>query len=387
MASYMGMGRARIFDGIDIIDDGILIVEDGKVMHVGDGKEIPKVFRRLDPYIDLIMPGIVDLHSDTLEKCIEMRPGVYFDPDFALSSLDIRLASCGITTFCHAVSLADNEFGLREPEEAVRIIQRIKEFNNRPDTLVNHLVHARYEISSQKSYEAIRNLMQEHLIDLFSIMDHTPGQGQFKTIQSFINYYTRTYNFSREETHEIIDRKEKNRMQGWERIKELCHIASELNIPILSHDDDTVDKIDLIKGIGVKACEFPVSLDAAEYATLQKIKIFMGAPNLLRNCSSNGNLKTSETLKRGLLTGLISDYYPETLLQAPFVATSRDSLPLKESLALITGNPGKFLNGKITKGMLKTGADADFALIRTGPGWWRIMETWCRGRCVFRTSL
>jgi len=59
-----------------------------------------------------------------------MRPGVMFDALFALQNLDHRLAACGITTFCHAVSFADSELGLRSATEAERLARLLSLFNS-----------------------------------------------------------------------------------------------------------------------------------------------------------------------------------------------------------------------------------------------------------------
>ncbi len=101
-----------VFDGRRLIPNGAILFSRKRVMRVVPAPEIPPAHEMYDVGGRLIAPGLVDLHSDTLEKCIEVRPGVLFDAEFALQNLDRRVAACGITTFCHALSFADNEFGL-----------------------------------------------------------------------------------------------------------------------------------------------------------------------------------------------------------------------------------------------------------------------------------
>ena len=59
------------------------------------------------------MPGIIDLHCDAIEKLVEPRPNTHFPIALALQEADLRLAGCGVTSEFHAVSLDDNEFGVR----------------------------------------------------------------------------------------------------------------------------------------------------------------------------------------------------------------------------------------------------------------------------------
>ena len=73
-----------LFDGYRLYDSGAVLIE---------GEKISAVFKKpvqiedvsiIDAHGDLIMPGLIDLHSDSLERSIEKRKGVFFDIDFAI---------------------------------------------------------------------------------------------------------------------------------------------------------------------------------------------------------------------------------------------------------------------------------------------------------------
>jgi alpha-D-ribose 1-methylphosphonate 5-triphosphate diphosphatase len=376
----------RLFDGKHMIDNGGVLFDKKKILSVFEGPPPPGAALKIDVMDRLITPGLVDLHSDALEKCIEMRPGVHFDPEFALQNLDNRIAGSGITSFCHAISFADEELGLRSPEHSARLVHLIYLFDQSPMSLVNHFVHARFEVGSTESAGILKELMEIGAVNLLSLMDHTPGQGQFKTMQSYLNFYKRSYGLEEEKVIEFAERKQRQNRTNWEDLAQLCEIAVKKGIPILSHDDDTSEKIDMLVKIGVHASEFPVSLEAAQAASNNDMKLFMGAPNLIRDRSTNGHLKASETIAAGLCHGLVSDYYPECLLQAPFIAQRKHGLSLENLFALITSKPAGFLLGTDSAGRLHRGSSPDIIVMDTTERWARIQQTWVKGECVYQSK-
>jgi len=335
---------------------------------------------------DLIVPALVDLHCDALEKCIEMRPGVHFDPEFALQALDRRLAAAGIGTFCHAVSFADNDLGLRSPDRAADLVRTIRRFVHSGAAMVRHLVHARYEVGSRRGARVLLELLDEDLVDVASIMDHTPGQGQFRSFEAYEHYYSGTYNLSREEVLALAREKKQVRSEGWRRVRRLAQRVVEQGIPLLSHDDDTVEKVRLVAGLGAGGCEFPVTLDAAREAKARSMAVLVGAPNVVRGISSNGHLSARSAVAAGVVDALVSDYYPECLLQAPFVLTACAGGSLPEHLAKATEGPAKILGTRHPCGCLRPGRPADVAVLRTNGPWVRVSQLWIGGRKVYESG-
>ena len=315
-----------VFDGERLFDTGSVIFEDGRVVDVLQGDRHNGINDAWDAYGKLIAPGLVDIHSDALEKCIEMRPGAHFDSQFALECLDRRLAGCGITTYCHAISFADDTLSIRSSENAEGLVRLIKTFSFSGRALVRHMVHVRYEISSLEAAARIEHLIDRGLVDLVSIMDHTPGQGWFKTLQSSVAHKSGTFGITPEETMTAAENKSSLRPDGLKILGCFAQKVKASGIPFLSHNDDSVEKIDFVRSLGVTGCEFPISIEAVEAAKGFGMRVFMGAPNLFRDRSSSGHLKASETILKGLCDGLISDFYPECLLQMPFIANKRYGL-------------------------------------------------------------
>jgi len=371
-----------LFDGQRLYDEGSLLFEDGVIKEVFQKEVEIKGVSSIHTRGDLIMPGIVDLHSDSLERSIEKRKGVFFDIEFAVLNLDRQLAACGITSFCHAISFADNELGLRSPKEGEKCVRKIKEFQESGQALVKHHTHIRYEVGSRDGFHLIKELIDHGLVDMISIMDHTPGQGQFKSMESYMKFHRDEYDVAMDKILERVIEKQENNGQAWKMVTALAKLAMNSGIPLLSHDDDTEDKIDLIQAMGIKACEFPVTMEAARKANQSGFALFMGAPNLIRDSSTNGNLKASELLREGLCTGLVSDYYPESLFQASFMAARHTSL--EQALSKVTSGPGSFLNTRTRPGFLVPGADADIIVVNQDHTWAHITRALVAGRTIFQ---
>src|SRR5262249_25576611 len=149
-------------------------------------------------------PGLVDLHCDAIEKLVEPRPGVHFDLDNALNEADWRFAGSGVTTELHAVTLDDNEFGVRSEGFTHRLVDALA---RRDDWLVRHKIHARIEVTSDAGCETGALLMKRGAVTLVSLMDHSPGQGQYPTEALFRNYVAQASNRSDAEIDEIIAHK------------------------------------------------------------------------------------------------------------------------------------------------------------------------------------
>lgn len=254
----------RLFDGENLYDDGAGVLFDQSGILEVSSKDLSSAADHcVDGGQSFILPGLVDLHCDVLEKCIEMRPGVLFDPQFALAALDRRLAAAGITTFCHAVSFTDNELGLRSPNIAALVVYDIKTFDSSPCASVRHRVHGRFEVGSDQALPIFENLLRKGFLDLASIMDHTPGQGQFRTLEAFYRYYSGTYKLSQAETESLANEKIRKSETAWLNVVDLAHMVQRCRVPLLSHDDDSPAKVQLVHDLGAVGCEFPVTLEAA----------------------------------------------------------------------------------------------------------------------------
>ncbi|NEU98895.1 alpha-D-ribose 1-methylphosphonate 5-triphosphate diphosphatase, partial [Bradyrhizobium sp. UFLA 03-164] len=113
-------GNARIVLPNEVVQ-GHLKVENGWIRGIESGGDLPA--GAIDLEGDFLMPGLVDLHSDHLEKHIMPRPGVYWHAVSAAVSYDAQVISSGITTMCDSFGLVGAEFDSERNPALGRIVQ------------------------------------------------------------------------------------------------------------------------------------------------------------------------------------------------------------------------------------------------------------------------
>ena len=310
----------------------------------------------------LIVPGFVDLHSDAVEKEIEPRPGAHFPIRSALVELDKKLAMSGITTMYHAVGFNDAALtGYRATEVAAQIIRLIHEANSE-QLVLDNLVHARFEVTSFDSIGTIKKLIDDRCVQLLSVMDHTPGQGQFKSIETWKKFHLPVYKISEKEADEIIREKQRGKERSFSVVQDLLNYGTEHNLILLSHDDDTRQKINLVKELGVTISEFPLDVDVAGYAKANGIATGMGAPNVVRGQSQSGNVSARDLILENSCDFLCSDYHPSSMLQAPYTIHNEMSLPLNQCFDMVTSRPAELV-GMTDRGEIAADKIADIVVI------------------------
>jgi alpha-D-ribose 1-methylphosphonate 5-triphosphate diphosphatase len=314
-----------------------------------------------------LIPGVIDLHGDMLERDIEPRPNAFFPVDMALYELDKRLAGTGITTSFAAVGFAWHQNDLRTQEKATEIIRVIR--RQRDQLMVDFRVHARFEITNPETAPILEGLLNENLIDLVSLMDHTPGQGQYSNLERYVDFMEKWMGIPRDVLEAKVKEKMVERMQevadeprNWEVAAEVCRLANAAHIPIASHDDDKQAKVEQMQALGVTISEFPVTLEAAQAAREHGMHIIMGAPNAYRGASNTGNLSAMDAIHAGVVDILATDYYPAAMLQVAFKLARDGVLPLHEAVKLIAQNPADAV-GLHDRGRIATGLKADLVLV------------------------
>jgi len=310
-----------------------------------------------------IVPGFVDLHSDAIEKEIEPRPGARFPIEIAIVELDKKLSMAGITTMYHAVGFNDEELRKgRGTEQSKELIEKIYE-SNKKHLGVDNLIHARFEITSLTSVLVIKQLIKEKKINMLSFMDHSPGQGQFKTLELWKKYHLSAYDINEQEIEEyLVNKISKKNNEINNVIEDLANFALSYDIPLLSHDDDSVEKIYMLKNLGVTISEFPLSVEVAKKAKELGIFIGMGAPNVVRKGSQSGNIAARELIKEKVCDYLCSDYHPSSMLLSPYILKEDIGLEIEKGFAMISIVPAK-ISGCNDRGEIKEGLLADIVII------------------------
>jgi alpha-D-ribose 1-methylphosphonate 5-triphosphate diphosphatase len=357
--------NARIVLPTTVVENGWLLIEDEFIRALGSEDTRPhECTVTIDATASFLLPGLIDLHCDAIEKLIEPRPRVRFPLALALQEADLRLAASGITTEFHAVSLDDGEFNIRSDAFVRELCQIIKETGHAQ--LIRHKVHARLELSSQRGYRAMMEMIAQGYFDLVSLMDHSPGQGQYRTEAAYHEYILRTTGKSSEEIDAFLLVKKAQMSAIPDRIKGIAHLAHQLGLAVATHDDDTAAKVEQWPELGVNISEFPTTLEAARRAHELALAVCMGAPNVLRGKSSGGNLSALVAIQAGVTDVLCSDYYPAAMINAVFSLARQQILSLPDAVRLVTLNPARAVGLDKTVGSLEVGKVADLILVKPG---------------------
>jgi alpha-D-ribose 1-methylphosphonate 5-triphosphate diphosphatase len=371
--------NARIILPNDALENASLLIEDGAIASINP------VATRDANVIDLsgktLMPGMIDLHCDAIEKEVEPRPGALFPMNYAIAQIDRRNAMAGITTPFHAISFAHEELGVRNNDTAANVVRSIHAYQ--PYALVDNRVHCRYEITDPTGLPILLDLLAEDSMHLVSLMDHTPGQGQFKDLQAYQNYISRTYKKTAAEAEVMANNKIQNAEGAKSRIETLISKALHQSVQIASHDDDTPERVQTMADMGVRLSEFPINLETAKAAKAAGMSTIFGAPNVLRGQSQSGSIKAIEAVHHQVASCLCSDYAPGTLLTAVFRLLEISKLSLPGAIALVTANPAQALELR-DRGEIAVGKRADLLAVQLVNGLPQVTTTWVAGKAVYR---
>lgn len=373
--------NARLVLKDTIVEDGSLLIENGYITAINPVIAEPKQIINLSNRY--LLPGLIDLHADALEKDIEPRPNVHFPLEYAIAQADKRNAAAGITTVFHSLSFANAELGLRNNAMAAEIVRAIHTFNDKG--LVDNRVHARYEITDPTALPILVELLNENNVHLLSVMDHTPGQGQFKDMRAYQDYLQKNYQKSEAETQILINDKLTQADAAQQRVKQLINHAQCRNIHIASHDDDSSEKVMEINALGVNISEFPINLETARCAYEQGMSTIMGAPNILRGKSQSGSMKAQDAIEHQVATCLCSDYAPASLLTALFTLDKCEVLTLPEAVRLASLNPANTLDLD-DRGEIAVRKRADLICVDQVGNFPQVRHVWVQGKLVYQAA-
>ena len=374
--------NAQIVTPDGVLPHASVKIEQGRIATIG--RDVCRGCREINGEGSYVLPGFIDIHSDAVEKGIEPRPNTLFPVDIAVVELDKKIAACGITTMYHSLSFAELEVGLRNNSTAAGIIREINTLKAR--LKVNTRIHARFEITDQGAVPFLEGLIEDGQINLFSFMDHSPGQGQFRDILAFKKYFGPVYAKSDREMDAIIERKLLAKEgQTAEVMSRLAGLCREHDITMASHDDDSREKIDWLKEMTIELTEFPVNIETIHAARDQGISVCLGSPNVVRGQSQAKNLSAREAIRDGYGDILCSDYSPMTMMHAVFTLEHLGILELHEAIRMVSLNPARAVGlGKET-GSIEEGKQADMVLVQCAGGFPHILKTFVGGREVFAT--
>jgi alpha-D-ribose 1-methylphosphonate 5-triphosphate diphosphatase len=373
--------NARVVLADRVIDRGWVALAGDRIAEVGEGRSPAG---SVDVEGDFVMPGLVELHTDHIEAHYVPRPKVYWDPVAAVVSYDGQLATCGITTVMDSLRVWRDEAEGDILLMANILADAIGKARTAKLLRADHFLHLRCEVPMPTVVEDARNLVSRSDIRLMSLMDHTPGQRQFRDEDKLRTYYRgKKGGLTDVELDELFAKRfEFQRKYADKNMTAIIALAREHNVPLASHDDTTVENVGDAVREGVAVAEFPTTMAAARGLHEAGIDILMGAPNVVRGGSHSGNIAAIDLAREGLLDILSSDYIPSSLLMAALQLPERvPDIDLAEAVRTVTKTPAAAV-GLDDRGEILAGKRADVIRVHVGAGVPVVRSVWRAGQRV-----
>jgi alpha-D-ribose 1-methylphosphonate 5-triphosphate diphosphatase len=355
---------------------GHLVIRDGLIADMGAGR----VQGGEDCEGDLLIPGLIELHTDNLERHIQPRPGVDWPHAAAIIAHDAELASVGITTVFDAMRVGSIPSGIGRYKAYARGLSReLLELRTQGALRISHFLHLRAEVCSETLIEEMALFGPEDRVGIVSLMDHTPGQRQFRDIDKLRAYVMGKNNITEAQFVEHVARLREMRARFGEA-HEAAAVAEarRYGAVLASHDDTTADHVAVSAGHGIRLAEFPTTPEAAAACRAHGIAIMMGAPNLIRGGSHSGNVAAAELAGMDLLDIVSSDYVPASLLTSA-LRLGEIWGDLARGIATVTAAPAQAA-GLSDRGRIAPGLRADLVQLRPVAGSAVVRGVWSAGR-------
>ncbi len=351
--------NARIVRRDEVIEGSAKVV-DGRIAAVDSGR----VTVGIDLDGDFLLPGLIEMHTDNLEKHLVPRPGVVWPtPLSSIIAHDMQIAGAGITTVFDAIAVGEFREGSMRRQILKMAVEAIEEAQQHQLLRAEHMVHMRCELADPALLELFEPFAHNPLVQLVSLMDHTPGQRQWRDMARLQAFHQRE-NWSEDEiAAHIAERRSVQAKYADRHRREVLKHLNGRAIPLASHDDTTPEHVDEAIGDGIRIAEFPTTVEAANAARDRGMSIIMGAPNVVRGGSHSGNVSALDLAQAELLDGLSSDYAPKSLLHAAFVLRDRCELDLPDAVATVSANVADAV-GLDDRGRIEDGKRADLIRVR-----------------------
>lgn len=370
--------NARIVLSDCVLEEGWIAFSDQGIIEIGEGRA-PE--RGHDLGGDLLMPGLVELHTDHIEAHYMPRPKVYWDAVSAVVSYDGQVATSGITTVFDSLRVWREEGAEEVGGEAETLAAAIATAREHGLLRADHFLHLRCEVPMPNVVAEAAELMGRPDVRLVSLMDHTPGQRQFRDPVKLRTYYRGKKNgISDEELEALFDkRRAYHRLHAATNHARLVEMARREAKPLASHDDTTLEHVEQSLRDGVSLAEFPTTVEAAEALHAAGVSVMMGAPNLVRGGSHSGNMATRDLAEIGMLDILSSDYVPASLLMAALnLPTIVPSISLPAAIRTVTRTPAEAV-GLTDRGEIAAGKRSDLIQVHAVVGVPAVRSVWRAG--------
>ena len=371
--------NGRIVTG-DADFDGTVVVRDGHIADVSPGR--CQLASAIDLEGDMLIPGLIELHTDNMEKHFSPRPGVKWPAVPAVMAHDTQVAASGITTVFDSLSLGDVRGDTDRVKNRSRMVEAICETSQRRMTRAEHRLHLRCEVTPDDAVEAVDQWIDLPLVGLVSINDHTPGQRQFLDPEKLRQYYMGKYLMNARQFEEFHARSVELHNRNAARHREaIVSRAQARSLPLASHDDATRAHVQEAVSNGMTIAEFPTTWEAAEASREAGLAVLVGAPNLVLGGSHSGNIAAIDLIRAGHADILSSDYVPASLIEGVFKLPREANIVLSDAVRLASINPARAV-GLNDRGEIAKDKRADLVRVRLADDSPLVRAVWREGERV-----
>lgn len=357
---------------------GTVVIREGRIAEMDRG--VSHSTSALDLDGGLLIPGLVELHTDNLERHVVPRPQTYWPADAGVIAHDREIIGVGITTVFNAICVGEVHAKSMRVELLGQMADAVERQRAAGVLLADHFLHWRCELSYSNTLNMLEPLAGHPRVRLMSLMDHTPGQRQFADAKLYADYYQGLFNFTDEEIAQFMEqRRNDQRTYSGANRRGIVQMARAHGHCLASHDDATLEHIAEAVDDGVAIAEFPTTLDAARAAHENGIQVLMGGPNIVRGKSHYGNVSAMELAGDSLLDIISSDYVPSSLLHGALALAGSDAgVSLPRAIAMATRNPARAVRLD-DRGEIALGLRADLVWFHDRGGLPDIRSVWRAG--------
>jgi alpha-D-ribose 1-methylphosphonate 5-triphosphate diphosphatase len=359
---------------------GTIVLRGPRIAEVQQGRSaLPAA---LDLEGDHLIPGIVDLHTDNLERQVQPRANARWPSRSAMLAHDAQCAAAGITTVLDALCLGDLGF---DPGRAQTARDGVTDLDALAATgllKAEHFLHLRCELPAADLKPALEPVADHPRVQMISLMDHSPGIGQYRDLDRYRALRRRQYGASAEETERLIAAllEQRARYRDPQR-RWLLDRFAHCDLPLASHDDDDVTEVARNAADGIGISEFPVVMEAARAARDLALEVIAGAPNIVRGGSHSGNVAAADLVRAGTVDALASDYVPAALIEAAWRCTAEAGMTLPAAVAMVTDRPARMARLR-DRGRIEAGLRADLVQLRPIEGLPVVRRVWREGERI-----
>jgi alpha-D-ribose 1-methylphosphonate 5-triphosphate diphosphatase len=359
---------------------GTLVLRGDRIHEVQPGRSHAPGAIDLDG--DHLIPGIVDVHTDNLERQVQPRATARWPSRSAMLAHDSQTAAAGVTTVLDALCLGDLGFDTGRTQTFRDGLADLDALAGTGLLKSDHFLHLRCELPASDMPELVDLAADHPLVRMVSLMDHSPGVGQYRDLERYRTMRVRQAQMNLAQVdariQELLDQRARLRepQRRW-----LLDRVAHRHLPLASHDDDNAEDIARNAADGITISEFPVTLEAAQAAKRIGVRVIAGAPNIVRGGSHSGNVAVSDLMHDGAVDVLASDYVPPAMVEAAWLAAGQGHATLPQAIAMITGTAAR-MAGFDDRGWIEAGLRADLVQIRPHEGHAVVRKVWRAGERI-----